>query len=143
MLQSFPGRLATAWRRRSTRAEYWLSLVALASVHVILGSTLRSPAIVSLVDLPFWLLIAARRLHDFEAHAVWALIPLATGFALGFLQGFLAAFGSAALIAAPDQNTIVALVATTSCVAIGLWPGAKSENRYGPAANALPVQDAF
>src|SRR5437868_12413390 len=80
MFRAFLKRLATAWQRRSNRGEYWISLLALVSAHVILGFTLRSPIIVSLVDLPFWLLIAARRLHDFEAHSLWALIPLATGF---------------------------------------------------------------
>ena len=133
----FRSRFLAFIKGRSNRKEYWLSCLFLIIGNFALAAVVNEPAFVSLVSLPFWLVIAGRRLHDFNARRVWALIPLGVGFLAGFIRGFAnAAMGTPAM--SQQIETVVSLVVTLVVfIVIGSIPGSRSANRYG-----LPVGGA-
>ena len=123
---------------RSGRGEYWLLVVGLFVANFILGLII-SPVLASLVSLPFWLFIAGRRLHDFNARVGWAFIPAVTGFVLGFVKGFAESAGFAAPYSDSVQTVLMLLLTLAVTITIGSWPPSRGENRFGPA-RALAVQ---
>jgi uncharacterized membrane protein YhaH (DUF805 family) len=120
-------------RGRSRRLEFWLSLLALFALNIG-GVLVHAAVIVSLVSLPFWLVIAGRRLHDFNQSWAWGLIPFVLGFAAGFVGSLARARG---LHLPVDQATLslgANLISLVVMIAIGVWPGTNGPNRFGGAA---------
>ncbi len=110
---------------RSGRGEFWLSILGLVILNVILNLTVGNPAVTSLISTPFWLVIAARRLHDFGRTGWWGLIPFVVGFVVGF------AGGAGVHIPSTTALGINALTALAMIGTIGAIPGAKGPNRFG------------
>ena len=78
-------RILTFINGRSNRRRYWLAVVLLVVSNIVLAG-LQTPAlIVSAISMPFWLVIAGRRLHDFDRKWFWALIPFGVGLTFGFV----------------------------------------------------------
>jgi uncharacterized membrane protein YhaH (DUF805 family) len=79
--------LLAFWRGRASRREYWLSLAGYLVFYGLLV-VLMGPGLASLLGFPFWMVIGARRLHDFGANALWAALPFGIGFVGGFAGGW-------------------------------------------------------
>ena len=110
---------------RSSRREYWLSVAGLVALS--LGITvLATPSIASLACLPVWIVIGSRRLHDFGQTGWWSL----TGFVVGFVLGF--ARGVGVDISPSLELWTNGLVAIILFAIIGLIPGDRESNRFGP-----------
>lgn len=114
---------------RSGRREYWPSVAGLVALN--LGVTaLATPSIASLACLPVWIVIGSRRLHDFGQTGWWSL----TGFVVGFFLGF--GRGAGLAISPSLELWANGLVAITMFAVIGLVPGSRETNRFGPPPGA-------
>lgn len=109
---------------RSERGEYWLSVLGLFAFNLVLNFTVGDPLLTSFISLPIWLVIAARRLHDFDRRGWWGLIPFALGFVLGFIGAF---------VAIPPLLTMMinSGAMLTTVLVIGFTPGTAGPNRFG------------
>lgn len=109
---------------RSERGEYWLSILGLFALNVVLNLVFRNPLLTSFISLPIWIVIATRRLHDFNRSGWWSLIP----FAIGFFLGFVGAVAPIPMVV----KTLINLGATAAAVfIIGFKPGDDGPNRFG------------
>jgi uncharacterized membrane protein YhaH (DUF805 family) len=124
------GRAVEFLRGRSGRREYWLSLVGLVAFNIILHVILRDPVLVSLISLPFWVILSARRLHDLNRTGWWSLVPFGVGFLVGFAGGIGIALPG---IAAPLLQATVTLAMVA---VLGFSPGNPASNRFGEPAKA-------
>lgn len=124
---------------RSDRKQYWLAVVLLVVGNIVLAGVQMPALIVSAISMPFWLVIAGRRLHDFNRRWFWALIPLCSGFAFGFIQGLINSTFDGDVFPPQAEATFYIAVTLIVSVAIGSVPGSRSANRYGPPA---PVKRA-
>lgn|GEM_PF-5092628 len=84
-----------------------------------------------LITFLIWLMIAGRRLHDFNASALWGLTGSGSAFLLGFANGFLTGAGLEVLSNA-GLDTVLGIVTVAIVVAIGILPGTPASNRFGP-----------
>jgi uncharacterized membrane protein YhaH (DUF805 family) len=120
------------WMGRSSRLEFWLSSIVLLSVHILREIFLHDAIFPQLLLFPIWLYIAARRLHDFNASAMWGWSMFLLGFSLGILERT-----GLQIVHHPvteQVSRIVLFIATISLVVIiGSVPGTKGQNRFGPA----------
>jgi len=119
------GRVGRILGGRSDRGEYWLAVVALVALNVVLNLTLRDLTLTSLISLPIWVVIASRRLHDFDRTGWWSLVP----FGIGILLGFMVSVGVS--ISGAVVSLIHAGVAFSATMIIGLRPGTPGPNRFG------------
>lgn len=125
MTDAKPNPILQAYRGRTRRRLYWLflalHLAAYAGLQTLIGGY------ADWLAVPIWILIGGRRLHDFGKTAWWALIP----FCAGFVGGFLSSVGAPM----PEETTwiiVLGLLSVLVMVVIGLWPGDKAANRFGP-----------
>jgi len=95
---------------------------------VALTLTLGDAALVSLISTPFWLVISARRLHDFGRSGWWGAVPFCLGFVLG----------SGTALGLPMSATRMAFanvaVALGMTIGLGSIPGHTEKNRFGVQA---------
>lgn len=110
---------------RSSRREYWPSLAGLVALNLAV-TALATPSIASLACLPVWIVIGSRRLHDFGQTGWWSL----TGFVVGFVLGF--GRGVGVDISPSLEFWTNGLVAIIMFAVIGLAPGNRESNRFGP-----------
>ena len=118
---------------RSRRREYWLSMlglaVALAALTGMLHGSWAAPAIV----LPFWIWVALRRVHDFDAPSWLAWLVPGLELAMSIFDPISTARTDLAVILA---SVIMVLATPIFIVVIGLIPGTKGPNRFGPDPGA-------
>ena len=127
-------RILTFINGRSNRRRYWLAVVLLVVSNIVLAG-LQTPAlIVSAISMPFWLVIAGRRLHDFDRKWFWALIPFGVGLTFGFVQGLTGSALGRAIFPPQVEAGLYILVTLIVFVTIGSVPGSRTANRYGPPA---------
>lgn len=131
-----PGTNLSGWRwlrGRASRREYWLWLVSLLIVNFAIS---QGPGyIAQLVAGIAFLLIPIRRLHDFGRTGWWVA-------ALGV--GQIAAFGAASAFAEDEAAMQISNgLLLAAYVVVGLIPGDRHENRFGPPTRALGVKDVF
>ena len=120
---------------RSRRAEYWPSWIALIVLNAVMTAITHNPTLTSFISLPFWIVIASRRLHDFGGSAWWSLVPFGCGFAIGVS-------GSAGYAPPPSTALVInAVVTLGTALVIGIIPGSKGANRFGPPPGAHPGSD--
>jgi uncharacterized membrane protein YhaH (DUF805 family) len=122
---------------RSRRREYWPSIVALTFVFLVLFGIARGSWMVAAGVLPLWSLIALRRVHDFNAVVWWALAIPALDLVLMVIRTIARAGFLRVDPPFDAYATLTAMLASMSFVIIvGIIPGTKGRNRYGPAHNA-------
>ncbi|WP_366250428.1 DUF805 domain-containing protein [Brevundimonas sp.] len=131
-------RLLEFWRSRLRRRWFWGSIVCLLLGYVVMSLLVPEP-LLGLISLPFWLLIAGRRLHDMNARGFWALIPAGSGFVIGFANGFTRSATGSPIIDTAQLNVVVGLASIGFIILLGAWPGSKAANRYGPRPGAVTV----
>jgi uncharacterized membrane protein YhaH (DUF805 family) len=109
-------------------------MLVLTVTYVALGLLLKINWVLSFISLPFWLVIAARRLHDLDRTGWWGLVPFGAGFIGGFVVGF-----SKHLVDGAQANGVSAICgALTTIVSLAfiIWLGAsrgtEGPNRFGP-----------
>ena len=129
---------------RGRRREFWLCLAGLIAANIAaayVGGASLAP-IVSLALLPVWLIVAGRRLHDFGQTWLWGLIPFGLGFVVGFTGAFARRAGAQLPVDAATLSLAVNLISLAVMLVIGLWPGTRGANRFGPG-HAAGAADEF
>ena len=112
-------------RGRSTRREFWVSVIILIVVNITVEGVTENALLTSAISLPAWLVIAQRRLQDFGRSGVWGLSPFFSSFLLGVLKG------AGAPISDYVLSVAIGLITVAIILVIGLIPGDRQENRFG------------
>ena len=127
-------RFLTFIKGRSDRKQYWIAVVLLVVGNIVLAG-LQTPAlIVSAISMPLWLVIAGRRLHDFDRRWFWALVPFGFGLGFGFVQGLSGSMLGRAIFPPQLEAVLYIVVTLIVLVTIGSVPGSRTANRYGLSA---------
>jgi uncharacterized membrane protein YhaH (DUF805 family) len=115
---------------RSRRRQYWLSWVGLAVLLAAATGLLRGSWAAPALVLPLWIWVSLRRLHDFDAPSWLAWLVPSVDLVVVTINTLSGAGTSVAGVVAG----LVVLAATPIYVlVIGLIPGTKGPNRFGPA----------
>lgn len=118
---------------RSSRKEYWISVVVLFAASWIVGSIPRLQA--GSTGLSGVLIVVqVRRLHDFGRTGWWAL-PATVAPLAALVPMVVTTFEVALLVALAAELAVIAW--------IGAIAGDPQENRFGPAPGAKPLKDVF
>jgi uncharacterized membrane protein YhaH (DUF805 family) len=131
---------------RASRLRYWICMVvyiaifvAVATIAVMAGLPMFA---VQLALPPVWiLLIAVPRLHDFGRSGWWALTPFAFGFFVGL--GSVLAGVEETPEAAMIKNAVISVVSLVITLVIGVIPGTRGDNMFGPQPGKRSSAEAF
>ena len=132
-----PGTDLTGWRwvrGRSGRLEYWLwtAILLLVSYRAAMALAPLVPLIVTILAIA----VQVRRFHDIGVTGWWVV---------GLWLGQLVVYAVTAAVAGEDWALLIATFALLLAQAmLGLIPGQKVANRFGPPAGRRPVaSDVF
>jgi uncharacterized membrane protein YhaH (DUF805 family) len=104
---------------RSSRKEYWLSVVIIMATSYVLSY---SPGFASAVGLAALLMIMQiRRAHDLGRSGWWGVLAQVAPLAVLFLP-----------IAFDDMTLYAVIPAAVGIMILGVIPGDAGENRFGP-----------
>ena len=122
---------------RSRRREFWLCIAGVF-VAGLIGRQLGPVShLTGWILSPFELWFCVRRLHDVNASGLWVFALFAAVFGLPFLIAYATPWG------ASDVRLyavgIAGLVWLGFFVVLGLIPGTKGANRFGPAHGKTAV----
>jgi uncharacterized membrane protein YhaH (DUF805 family) len=130
MTEANTSQLNDLWMGRSSRSEYWFWVVAWTGVYTVLFVIFHGATAISWISLVVWLYVSARRLHDFNASALWGWGVFVLGFALGIAERTGLPVGNLA-ISAHLSRTIIAVATLGMILLVGSVPGSRGENRFG------------
>ncbi len=131
--------LVTFFGGRIDRRAYWAATAAIALVGVVAWTV--APAQGLSWPVIGWMVVARGRLRDLGRSPLWLLLVGPGYVGVVIVQALLQA-----VVSDDRADAVVAGLAILAATgAVGVWPGDRSENRYGPPPRGLDpaVPDAF
>ncbi|KQW82219.1 DUF805 domain-containing protein [Brevundimonas sp. Root1279] len=125
---------------RLRRLHYWIGMAILLVVSRLLGPVPLIGAVVGLVAFILCFALQARRLRDIGQSAWWLLIPLGVWIAGWFLtMNALRNFSPASSLGILSLSWATLFVPAV-IVVLGLIPGQRGRNRFGPDTKPAPPE---
>lgn len=127
---------------RLRRSHYWIGMLILFGVHRLLGPVPLLGGVIAFAAFVLCMALQARRLRDFGQSAWWLLIPLAV-----WIAGWVSTMSAVSALSPTNVAGLAGLglasiFALAFIVVIGLIPGQRGRNRYGPDTRPAPPEDA-
>jgi uncharacterized membrane protein YhaH (DUF805 family) len=113
---------------RLNRSTYWLCLILIVAMLVLLRLAHFQASVSEVVLIG----VAVPRLHDVGRSGWWAVVAFGVEIAAMILVGVASVVSKSPMVLVRDELGVVALLLFGALGVLGLWPGSRSENRFGP-----------